>query len=81
MRDSIFERETHHVSLDGKLEKSISYEQFCGCSKNRHMLARTKKFHDRQLHLTDFLEPLRFEKRLIDQMKGHTFKSYLSKNQ
>ena len=81
MRDSIFERETHRVSLDGKLEKSIFYEQFCGCSKNRHVLARTKKFHDRQLHLTDFLEPLRFERRLIDQMKGHTFKSYLSKNQ
>jgi hypothetical protein len=40
MRDSTFERETHHVSLDGKLEKSISREQFCGCSKNRHVPVR-----------------------------------------
>jgi hypothetical protein len=35
MHDSTFERETYHVSSNGKLEKSTSCEQFCGCSKKQ----------------------------------------------
>jgi hypothetical protein len=75
MHDSSFERGTHHASLDKKVEKSTAFEQFCGCSKKIDTSGPVQKIHHRKLHSTGFLEPLRFKKRLIAQMKAYYYNS------